>query len=312
MIDEYVLTPDVFDRSSYSRPDYIDMCLPYLKDVLYNDALVRDLRDGDWSKWCSEPTRLGSSHRLAKEILRKLKQRNRLRSFPRQSSGSSPNAVDWCQEALASHLKSPLTGVIVTYSEKRNFNAEPMIASIEKLPGCNWWQARSCSAMLERTTESFLGALQKILDCANSLMFIDPNLDPTNNYSEFFRLLEPLQRRMPRPRIELHRSFCLGDGRHRRILSQPQGTELFKPLDEKLKFFGLRAEVHFWQDFHARFLITDLIGILAEAGFDTTLTKQRTTWARLSSVDRDKIQRDFDPAVRPGDLKFQFPIGATE
>jgi hypothetical protein len=311
MIEEYALTPDVFDRSSYSQPDYIDMCLPYLKDALFNEALVRDLCDGDWSRWCNDRDRLRSSHRLAKEILRKLKDRNRLRSFPRQSTGSPVNAVDWCTEALSSHRKSPLSGIITTDSTKQNFKADPMIASIEKLPGCNWWQARSCSAVLERTTESFLTALEKILDCANSLMFIDPNLDPSSNYNEFFRLLEPLQERRPIPQIELHRSFCLGDGPQRRILSQSQGMKLFQPLDAKLQPLGLHADVYFWQDFHARYLITDLLCILAEAGFDTTWTKQKTTWARLSSADRDNIQRDFDPAVRSMALKFQFPIGAT-
>jgi hypothetical protein len=89
------------------------------------------------------------------------------------------------------------------------------------------------------------------------------------------------------------------------------GRELFGPLDRQMKSHELQADVFFWKDFHARYLITDLVGVLAETGFDTTNDAQRTTWARLSSADRDTIQADFDPGVRPQDLKFRFRIGAT-
>lgn len=314
MIDEYVLIPDVFDAASYSHREYIDMCLPHLKDALYNEALVRDLCGGSWSNWCSTPERIQSSHRLAKELLRKLKARNRLRAFPKQSQSSPQDSRQWCEDALRSHRVAPLSGIIASDQTKRGFTTEPLVASIEKLSSCAWWQARSCSAILERKTESYLSALSRVLACSNSLMFIDPNLEPSNNYSEFFRLLEPLKDRIPAPQVELHRSHCLGDGPRRKV---PRDAEegrklfvpLFAPLDRELKRFGLNVGVFFWQDFHARYLISDLIGIVAEAGFDTTRDAQKTTWARLSSGDRDSIQREFDPDVRPRDLKFRFDIG---
>jgi hypothetical protein len=311
MIGEYALIPDVFDATCYSRPEYIDMCLPHLKAALYNEAIIRDLSDGEWSNWCSTPERMNSSHRLTKELLRKLKSRNRLHPFPRQSRSCPDDPQEWCDEALRSHVASRLSGIIASDQMKTGFLAEPLVASIEKLSGCPWWQSRSCSAILERSTQSFLSALWRILACANSLMFIDPNLNPTNkNYSDFFRLLEPLKDRSPVPLVELHRSHCLGDGRDRKV---PRDAEegralflpLFAPLDRELKRLGLKAEVFFWQDFHARYLITDLIGILAEAGFDVTRDAQKTTWARVSSADRDKIQRDFERQ----DFKFRFEIG---
>ncbi len=310
MIDEYALIPDIFDPACYSQSSYIDMCLPHLKEALFNEAIVRDLGDGDWSRWCSDPERLKASHRLAGEILRKLEHRNRLHRFPKQFRSSPTDAEGWCKEALRSHRNSPLSGIMSSDQTKRIFSSEPLVASIEKLPGCQWWQSRSCSALLERTTESYLTALSRILKCANSLMFIDPNVDPTKkNYSEFFRLLAPLKDRRPAPMVEVHRSFCLGDGPGRKLLNKEQGRELFRPLDKELQSLGLNAEVFFWQDFHARYLITDLLGIVAEAGFDKTEGRQSTTWARLSSADRDTIQAEFDPDDRPRDLKFRVRIG---
>lgn len=309
MIEEYALIPDVFDAAAYSKPDYIEMCLPHLKEVLYQEAIIRDLSNGHWSSYCF--SRNSSLHRLAKEILRKLKSRNRLHIVPRQASSDPVDAEGWCHEALQSHRATPLSGVIAADQTKQRFPDENLVASIEKLTGCVWWQARSCSILLERRTEAFLRTLSRILKCANSLMFIDPNLDPGSpNYGEFHELLAPVAERRPMPLIELHRSFCLGDGPAREFPNEKQWRQRFAPLSHELKSVGLSAKVFLWQDFHARYLITDLIGLVAEAGFDVTRAHEMTTWARLGRKDSDCIQRQFAPETRPGNLKYRFGIGA--
>ncbi len=310
MIEEYALIPDLFDAAAYSKPDYIEMCLPHLKEALYQEAVIRDLSDGEWSRYCV--SRSSGMHRLAKEILRKLKSRNRLRIVPRQAASDPVDAEGWCREALLSHGATRLSGIIAADQTKQQFRDETLVTSIEKLSGCAWWQARSCSVLLERRTETFLGALHRILECANSLMFIDPNLDPSShNYREFSRLLTPVAERRPAPLIELHRSFCLGDGPGRKLPNEVEWRQRFEPLSNTLKSVGLSAEVFLWQDFHARYLITDLIGLVAEAGFDVTGAHEMTTWARLGQIHRDHIQRQFAPETRPDDLKFRFGIGAS-
>lgn len=243
MIDEYALIPDIFDPASYSQAGYIDMCLPHLKGALYNEAIVRDLCDGDWSDWCSKPDRITSSHRLAGEILRKLKTRNRLRRFPRQLNCTPSTSDEWCREAIQGHGVEQLSGIIASEQTKRAYGKDMLVASVEKLTGCDWWQSRSCSALLQRTTDSYLKATAKLAVCANSLMFIDPNLDPSNNYAEFYQLLVPLRHRRPAPLVELHRSFCLGDGPNRKLLDEVMGRELFGPLDREMKSRGLQADV---------------------------------------------------------------------
>ena len=46
---------------------------------------------------------------------------------------------------------------------------------------------------------------------------------------------------------------------------------------------GLNAEVFIWDDFHDRYLISNLIGILIPNGFDvTTDPNDTTTWTRFS------------------------------
>jgi hypothetical protein len=65
-------------------------------------------------------------------------------------------------------------------------------------------------------------------------------------------------------------------------------------------------------DFHERYLIADIVGIMAPGGFDVTGNPNDwSTWARLGRDDKDKIQRLFDPAARPDKLKWRFMVGHT-
>jgi hypothetical protein len=72
---------------------------------------------------------------------------------------------------------------------------------------------------------------------------------------------------------------------------------------------ALSVEVFIWDNFHDRYLITDLIGISAPNGFDTTTNpRDMTTWTRLSRRDRDDVQREHDPACNRHTLRHQFRI----
>lgn len=307
MLDEYALIPDIFDPLSYSTHAFIEICLPHLKDVLLQEALVRDLCDGGWSAYCS--TNSGNSHRLCKELLRKLERGNRLRRFPQQNPGSPTSSLDWCKEGLASDGASPLTGIIAAHETKRQCAASK-VASIEKLTGTPWWQARSPSRTVDRKTAIYLEVLDRVLKQANSLMFIDPNLDPSSyNYREFDQLLAPLAGRLIPPRIEIHRSFCKGDGPARTFPTATEWKRSFAVFSGVLNNWGLGAEVFFWDDFHERYLVTDIFGVSVPAGFDVTRkANDCSTWGRLGRRDKDDIQRLFDPAYRQPKLE-PFLIG---
>lgn len=311
MLDEYVLVPDIFDPAAYSNPAFIEMCLPHLKEPLLQEALVRDLRDGGWSRFCWEHS--GNLHRLCKEILRKLQSNNRLRRFPPQHAATPTLPHEWCQESLSAHGIEPLTGIIAAHATKQQF-AQGEVASIEKLTGTTWWQYRSPSVTVDRKTDGYLKVLNRALMQANSLMFIDPNLDPSSyNYREFHRLLTPLASRAVKPRIEIHRSLCRGDGRDRTFPTLAEWKASFTSLGNTLQSLNLTMEVFLWDDFHERYLITDIIGVSVPAGFDITgKSDDWSTWGRLGREDKDTIQRLFDPAARPGSLKNRrFMIGAS-
>jgi len=311
MLEEYAIVPDVFNPLAYSKPEYADMCLAQLKSPLLHEALVRDLRDGAWSRFClGEP----GLHRLAGELLRKLATRNRLCRCTASGAGATTDATAWGLESLATASVKPLTGVIVGNATKvaAPFSKDARVASIEKLSGTNWWK-NPCSQTVPRRTTAYLSLLARVLAQANSLMFVDPNLDPSSrNYKDFYKLLAPLGERQLKPRVEIHRSLRVGDGRCSTFPEEPEWKHRFSSLNVALCELGLTVEVFFWDDFHDRYLITDVIGLSVQAGFDTTTKEDDiTTWGRLSSDDRDAWQRHFDPAVRSGALKSSILIGVN-
>jgi hypothetical protein len=58
------------------------------------------------------------------------------------------------------------------------------------------------------------------------------------------------------------------------VIDNKQWEKIFRNNFEKLFYnAGLQAEVFIWDDFHDRYLITDIIGINLPYGFDTDPSK---------------------------------------
>ena len=296
LISEYAFTPNVFEKESYSSEEVAFLYFQDFKNVLLNQAIVRNLRDGEWLKTFKDNNR--SWHIRAKELLKKLVKQNRLNRFPAVLSDTPQNDDNWCREALASHEKEPLDGIITSDEVLSSYNDIPKIVSFNKLSTTQWWK-QGPSVRPERTIDAYMEHLRLILQCANSIMFIDPHLDPTRRgYKKFVKLIEMTCTRKRHPLIEIHRVCYEGSGPGRQIIDinkwKNRFNSLFQPIVSKT---DLTIEVSIWDDFHDRCMISDLIGISLSNGFDVSSKPDDiTTWTRLSRIDRDDLQREFDPA----------------
>ena len=316
LLRDYAITPDVFDETSYPHPEACDAELRILKDVLLTEGLVRDLRAGDWSRVVADEAR--PWHRRGKELLKKLAQQNRLVRFECHHEEAPIDDVAWCREALGTHGVLAFTGgIIVTEPVKASFPGEDLVARIDRLSSAPWWSQRASSVTLRRRIEEYCEQLAWVLRCANSLMFIDPHLDPgKTRYSDFVQLLRAAGHRNPAPRIEIHRVLYEGSGPNR-ILPMRHDPEYFKrrfraAWERALREAGLSVAVYLWDDFHDRFLISNLVGILVPNGFDISGHPNSVTrWTRLGREDRDGVQREFDPASNIHELcdVFHIPDG---
>jgi hypothetical protein len=306
LIAEYALTPDVFDVTSYSTEEVCGLHLQTLKEVLLQEGLVRDLRDGEWMKHLGESDRLW--HRRGKELLRKLRTQKRL--VPARAALASAPATDgeWCNEAIMSHGHLPLAGIVATDAVAAPHVGTPIVCSVSRLTSASWWTSRSPSVRLGRTFADYERALDLVLGHANSLILVDPFIDPTDvhQYSDVLRLLERLQSRSIKPLVEIHRAAWYGSGNDKRPRVEDVVAALTPGLSATARTAGISIDVFLWDDIHDRYLITDLVGISLPNGFGTTRKPRAvTTWTRLGRADRDSVQREFDPAHSPPRYRFR-------
>ena len=311
LLAEYAITPDVFDVASYTNEEVCGLCLEMIREPMLIDGLVRDLRDGEWSKLFTSDAH--AWHRRGKELIKKLAKQGRLIQFPRALPEPSPDDHGWCAEALATHDVRAFTGgVIVTELVKNTCPRESLVTRIDRLGNARWWADRSSSVTLTRTLTDYRQHLDPVLRCSNSLLFIDPYLDPAKHqYREIGTLLILAGGRTPAPRIEIHRVCYEGSGQDRQIIKDVGDIkpQFHDELAEPLRTADLQAEIFIWDDFHDRYLISNLIGISLPNGFDTTQNPNAVTrWTRLGRNDRDAVQREFDIAAGRHKLRCQFTI----
>ena len=311
LLAEYAITPDVFDVASYTSEEVCGLCLEMIREPMLTEGLVRDLRNGEWRKLFASDTR--AWHRRGKELIKKLTTQGRLIQFPPALPDSPPDDQGWCAEALETHNVREFTGgIIVTEPVKSTYLNEPLVARIDRLGNAQWWAARSPSVALTRTFADYEKHLDPVLRCSNSILFIDPYLDPAKpRYREIGALLALAGgRRTQAPKIEIHRVCYEGSGQARQIIDNGDLERRFREeLADPLRVAGLQAEIFIWDDFHDRYLISNLIGISLPNGFDTTQNPNAVTrWTRLGRGDRDDVQREFDVASRRHKLRCRFTI----
>ncbi|MCY4058807.1 MAG: hypothetical protein OXG44_12470 [Gammaproteobacteria bacterium] len=311
LLADYAITPDVFDVTSYSNEEVCGLHLSEIRQVMMNEGLVRDLREGEWRRLFASGDR--PWHRWAKEIVRKLATHGRLVDMPAARVDAPTSDQEWCHEALLGHEQDAMTGgVIVTQAVKEAHANEALVEQVDRLSSkAKWWMPHRSSVRVDRKLADFRQNLDPILRCANSLQFVDPHLNPGHRrYSQFADLLVAAGSRTPAPTVEIHRVCYEGSGPNRVIVDYGELEQVFHDhLTVPLQAAGLRTEVFLWDDFHDRYLISNLMGISLPNGFDTT-TRPRdlTTWTRLGAADRDDVQREFDEASRRHTLQAKFTL----
>jgi hypothetical protein len=305
MLAEYAITPEVFSASAYATPEASRHYLSALKEGIRSRGLVRNLHSGAWLRYVEENRDRWDMSRI-KELL-KVIVKDRLCHSPACSESVPSTPAQWCQEALESHGVSSLQGIIADQPTADLHEGENLIAPTTQLTEKTWWLGGKNSVELKRSTEAYLKELGPTLRHSKSIMFIDPHLDPTrDNYGGFVELLKACGKRTPAPRIEIHR-VCYTDPKDKRL--QPGWEKTFKDgLGAVARDSGLRIEVYLWDDFHDRYLISNLIGIMIPNGFDTEKNPSITRWARLDREHRDSVEKEFDPAFERPRLLHRFCV----
>lgn len=308
MIAEYALIPDVFAQASYTSPEACERYLRELKEGILSRGVVRNLHAGNW--WSHIEKCRDSWDKRGRELLKKLKQQGRLCDAESCTDTPPIDSAGWCAEALASHEHTPLRGIVAGESTAAGHLGHDIVAPVSKFTKQTWWMGGKNSVELKRSTEAYLNELGVTLRHSNSIMFIDPHLDPTRHgYGGFVQLLNACGTRTLAHRIEIHRVCYSGSGPERQIVSDTEWRQRFvSVIGQTVRQLGLHVEVFLWDDFHDRYLISNLIGILIPNGFDTESNPSVTRWARLDREHRDSVEKEFNPASGMHRLLYQFTV----
>ena len=191
--------------------------------------------------------------------------------------------ADWLWEAQRLH-ETFRCRALITSKDLATEYAEDPVVSIERLNLTAWWEDRSPSKTVKRNSESYQDALKLVLRHANSLMFIDPFIDPLKrNYDEFPQLLLAAGANGHRPLIEIHRASSRKVEGRTEVQPVARWMADFQPWSDLLARAGLKADVYMWERMHDRYLISDLVGINVPYGFDIAADPADTsTWSRLA------------------------------
>ena len=315
LLSEYVITPDVLFSCFYSSSELEEVLVNQVANTIMASGLVRDLRNGEWSELLNSPE--CHLNPRSKEFIKMLKKERRLRVVSAALPVHPVTASDWCQEALASHQQSYLSGIITTKSVAEQFKSEHRISSINNLGNgsVEWWQPLQGNIEIRRDIRSYLLHLKPILDHANSLLFIDPHLDPSSrkSYANFPKIIKELTKRERFPSmVQFHRQGEWDKINERWTTIEEWETRFKNVFLPIIKGTRLKIDVFIWKDFHDRYLLSDLAGIQMSNGFDEKNPNQPieiTTWSRLGKELTANRYCLFDPASRRKDLVGRFMIG---
>lgn len=313
MLREFAFSPDVFLPEAFgvkaangefvSAENHGHLAIAALWKGIERFGVIRDLSAGSWGKALDD--RREDLHARSREVLKKLRQDGRIVSAVAYSASVPTNELDWLDEALASHKADPeITQFFATDIFCESIKAaeyQQLPRGISKIPFCAPFSGGGCSIKVERNVAAYINALRPLIKYSRSLMFIDPYLDlDAANYQDFLKLLREIALINPWVEIELHRQIKPAHGEP--FISAAVWKQRFEQAiasDSSCK--NLRVNVFIWDEFHDRYLISNLMGISVPYGFDATKKIESTRWSMLSPQDADDVRQEFtegDPQRR--------------
>ena len=315
MLREFALSPDVLFASAYGitthdgtfhpSEEHGRLALGALRKGLERGGIVRDLADGGWLNAVkNSPEGL---HPRARELLKSIRVSGRVVRASMFSKAQPSSEGEWLDEAFASHEAEPALsqffgtdGFISNKVKAAEYQYLPK--GISQLPFCEPFSGGACSVKVKRTLDDYERALCPIFKHSRSLMFIDPYLDLSeSNYKEFVGLLHAIAKVRPDVQIELHRQLRMA-GANKPLVTVGEWQKRFRQiLNADTVLCKLDIKVYVWDEFHDRYLISNLMGISVPYGFDTSKKGDETRWTTLSPEDADDVRVEFsdgDPKKR--------------
>lgn len=308
ILPEFSLIPDVFDSTTYRDPSSGNALLCSVLNEILQDGIITNLRDGHWYNYIQTCTSR-NWYPNAMIILRSLFSNNKVHSRKPTLTTFTDDDVHWCLEAINLTSTVPLHGIVCSQSVFNSIGMHPKLSCISQLHTTNWWNNRNRTISINHNPTDFTQYLEPIVTTSNSLMIIDRFIDPgKKDYRKFIRVISSICSSCDIPSIEIHRVEYFGTNKsnikNRLFWENRFRTNLaFLPASIRNKI-----EVFIWDEFHDRYIVTDVVGITSGNSFSLRNNKPPTRWTRLDSTARSDVTLEFDAAAGLHALKYRFQI----
>lgn len=314
MLKEFAFSPEVLLSSAYGitttdgifhpAEDHGHLALNTLRKGLERGGIVRNLAGGEWLKTVAN-TEVGL-HARSREVLAKIQKTGRVVPAAMQSVAPPSTEKEWLSEAFASHQADPfLSNFFGTDAFGEAVSAgdyQQLPKGVSKLPLCEPFSGGGCSIKVRRTLVDYADVLRPVFKYSRSLMFIDPYLDlEAHNYRDFVGLLREAARLRPDASVELHRQLRVPGPGGPVVPAGELRQRIRRVIDADPLLRSLKVEIFVWDEFHDRYLVSNLMGISIPYGFDTSNKQDETRWTTLTPEDADDIRIEFsagDPRKR--------------
>ncbi|WP_338680443.1 hypothetical protein OPV09_02655 [Janthinobacterium sp. TB1-E2] len=305
MLHEFAVSPDIFLASAFDvktdlgefipAETHGHLALTSLLKGIERFGVIRNLSGGMW--WGVLDGREDGLHPRSREVLKKLKSNGRVVHAPARMAGSPAAEKEWLAEAVASHGAEPkITQFFGTDEFCASLNAadhKNLPAGISKIPYCLPFSGGGCSIKVKRDIDAYIEVLRPLIKYSRSLMFIDPYLDlAAPNYKDFVTLLETIAAINPDAEVELHRQIKPAPREPMRTASDWKQS-FHQVIAANAALNKLSISVFVWDEFHDRYLVSNLMGISVPYGFDTTSKDEATRWSMLSTQDANDVREEF-------------------
>lgn len=186
----------------------------------------------------------------------------------------NPAAGNWLHNALTEHRRSLFHAIIA--GENPTGDRAVLLADDldEQQPLMN--VPRSCA--IRRDAASLSAAMKEMLRFSSRILIVDPFYDPfsqkyKSTVRECLRMVSGLN---PGASVEIH--YRYHDNKPANDILEREAARLFPgviPQNIKVSIFCWRQR-HGGEDFHARYLLTEMGGIAVDAGFSDEGNQQTT------------------------------------
>jgi hypothetical protein len=321
VIAEFAISPSVFDEAAHpDKDEWVDQLRELGNGMLPKTAaspvMIANLCDGSWFHEIEKAIKtIGNPRagRLCRELLPKIEQL--LVKRPMDGDNWPDQSLDWCRQALATHRLLEIERIISCRGIQDQLQSEGhSVRCLSEVSTPNFWQGITSQWAQTLTIDSQVGAIRKIAQHAQFLMFINPyQFGESGGETDF--TVEAIRRALNRPRgynpvaIEIHTKGPESDG----IGFEKSLENLVGNLRQRIEEIlpnGMQVRLVHWRELLDRHLIAGdftysssgvkrqrprwgvHLGHVARKG-DNDKDRPPTTWSLLMPHDLGKIHGRF-------------------